>query len=175
MNNIRNTVTGEWGLSASDVRAWFEQQEIMACIADAFEGVLEPFESYAATPPPEFNNATHKLVQLEPLELEGVLTRQWEVVPLTQAEIDAARKALVPAVVTRRQARQALLMAGLLANVQPAIDALEDPMQRGMTQIEWDDSQEFTRDRPLLIQLATALGLDDVALDNLFIQAGGLW
>lgn len=174
MQNIRNTETGEWGLSASDVRAWFEQRGIMACIADAFEGALEPFESYAATPQPEHDPATHKLVQIEPAELEGVLTQQWDVVPLTQAEIDAACKALVPAVVTRRQARQALLLAGLLGNVQPAIDALQDPMQRDMAQIEWDDSQEFTRDRPLLIQLATALGLDGVALDNLFIQAGGL-
>lgn len=174
MNNIRNTDTGEFGLSASDVRAWFEQQGVMACIADAFEGALEPFESYAAAPQPEFNSDTHKAVQREPVEADGVLTQQWEVVALTQAEIDAARKALVPLVVTRRQARQALLMAGLLANVQPAIDALEDPMQRGMAQIEWDDSQEFTRDRPLLIQLASALGLDEVALDNLFITAGGL-
>lgn len=174
MNNIRNTETGEWGLGVNGVRAWFEQQGTMACIADAFEGVLEPFESYAATPQPEHDPETHKVVQLEPAGVEGVLTQRWEAVPLTQAEIDAARKALVPAVVTRRQARQALLMAGLLTNVQPAIDALEDPMQRGMAQIEWDDSQEFTRDRPLLIQLATALGLDDVGLDNLFIQAGGL-
>lgn len=80
----------------------------------------------------------------------------------------------VPASVTRRQARQALLLAGLLDEVQPAIDAIPDSVQRRMAQIEWDDSQEFFRDRPLLIMLATAIGLDAGALDQLFITAAGL-
>ena len=80
----------------------------------------------------------------------------------------------VPAKVTRRQARQALLLAGLLDKVQPAINAIPDPLQRQMAQIEWDDSLEFERQRPLLIQLGNALGLDDAALDAIFIQAEGL-
>lgn len=80
----------------------------------------------------------------------------------------------VPHKVTRRQARQALLLAGKLALVQPAIDAIEDAQQRGLAQIDWDDAQEFERHHPLLIHLATALGLDDEALDNLFIQAASL-
>ena len=79
----------------------------------------------------------------------------------------------VPAKVTRRQARQALLLAGLLDKVQPAIDAIPDPQQRQLAQIEWDDSQDFERYRPLLIQLGYALGLDDAGLDAIFIQAGG--
>lgn len=81
---------------------------------------------------------------------------------------------VVPQEVTRRQAKQALLLAGLLDNVQPAIDAIEDATQRGLVQIEWDDSQVFQRDRPALIGLGTALGLDSDGLDQLFIQAGAL-
>lgn len=42
----------------------------------------------------------------------------------------------VPSKVTRRQARQALAMAGLLNKVQPAIDAIPDPLQRQLAQIE---------------------------------------
>lgn len=80
----------------------------------------------------------------------------------------------VPERVTRRQARQALLLAGLLSNVQPAINAIPDATQRGLMQIEWDDSQEFERHRPSLVALATALGLDAAAVDQLFIRAGGL-
>lgn len=80
----------------------------------------------------------------------------------------------VPASVTRRQARQALLLSGLLDNVQPAIDAIPDATERGMAQIEWDDSQVFERDRPLLIQIGMALGLDDAGLDALFLQAAAL-
>lgn len=80
----------------------------------------------------------------------------------------------VPGTVTRRQARQALLLNGMLDKVQPAIDALTDTTQRGMAQIEWDDSLDFERTRPLVIQIGTAIGLDSVGLDALFIQAAGL-
>ena len=80
----------------------------------------------------------------------------------------------VPEKVTRRQARQALVMAGKLSLVQPAIDAIADPMQRQLMQIEWDDSLEFERGRPTLIQIGGAIGLDAAALDELFVQAAQL-
>lgn len=81
---------------------------------------------------------------------------------------------IVPQSVTRRQALQALLLAGLLDDVQPAIDAIADPMERRMAQIEWDDSLDFVRNRPLLIQIGATLGLDSAALDQLFITAASL-
>jgi hypothetical protein len=80
----------------------------------------------------------------------------------------------VPQSVTRRQAKQALLLAGLLGNVQPALDAIPDATQRTLMQIEWDDSQEFERNRPSLIAIGAALGLDSAALDQLFITAAAL-
>lgn len=80
----------------------------------------------------------------------------------------------VPQEVTRRQARQALLLAGKLDLVQPAIDAIEDPQQRAIMQIEWDDSQTFQRQRPTLIALGTAIGLTSTDLDDLFTQAATL-
>jgi len=80
----------------------------------------------------------------------------------------------VPQTVTRRQAKQALLLANKLHLVQPAIDAIADATQRALMQIEWDESQEFQRTRPSLIAMATAIGLDSDALDALFIQAAKL-
>lgn len=80
----------------------------------------------------------------------------------------------VPQSVTRRQAKQALMLAGLLDNIQPAIDAIANPVQRQFVQIEWDDSQAFERNRPALIALATALGMTSEQLDALFITASGL-
>lgn len=94
------------------------------------------------------------------------------VVPEELEELFAV--ASVPASVTRRQAKQALLLNGLLGNVQPAIDAIPDAMQRAMIQIEWDDSQVFERGRPALIALGSALGLSSAQLDALFIQAAQL-
>lgn len=136
-------------------------------------GFAEAFGSYAPVQPaqpPAHDSATHKAVELAPVQDGGQWRQAWQIAALTAAEL----KALVPPKVTRRQARQALLLAGLLDDVQPAIDAIPDPVQRGLAQIEWDDSQEFERHRPLLIQLAGALGLDGEALDGLFIQAAGL-
>jgi hypothetical protein len=80
----------------------------------------------------------------------------------------------VPQTVTRRQAKQALLLAGKLASVQPAIDAITDPTQRAMMQLEWDESQEFQRQRPALLLLASAIGLDSAGHDQLYITAAGL-
>lgn len=81
---------------------------------------------------------------------------------------------IVPPSVTRRQARQALLLAGLLDQVQVAIDAIPDAVQRGLLQIEWDDGQTFDRDRPTVLTIGAALGLDDAGLDQLFIAAAAL-
>jgi hypothetical protein len=85
----------------------------------------------------------------------------------------------VPAKVTRRQARQALLLAGRLEDVPVAIAALDDGTPEGqqrmrMAQIEWEDSLEFERARPLVIEIAGAIGLDAAALDEMFITAAGL-
>ncbi|MYM34947.1 hypothetical protein GTP38_11425 [Duganella sp. FT94W] len=112
---------------------------------------------------------------------DGAWSVTWNVVDLTPAEIAARDAALaaeqaarVPQKVTRRQARQSLLLAGLLEAVQPTIDAIADPVRRGLAQIEWDDSLEFERRHPLVMNVGVALGLDDAALDALFIQAAAL-
>ena len=80
----------------------------------------------------------------------------------------------VPEKVTARQAVQALISVNKLHLVQPAIDAIADPVQRAMVQAEWDKSQDFERSRPTLIALATAIGLDAAGLDALFVVAEGL-
>lgn len=80
---------------------------------------------------------------------------------------------VVPQVVTMRQARLALLGAGLLPQVETAINALPEP-QRSAARIEWDYSSEVHRDRTFVQQLGAALGLTDQQLDDLFTQAAAL-
>lgn len=165
-----NTDTGDYPVTLAAIKAAHPLTLFPSDFAEAF-GDYAPVQAVTV---PVHDAATHKAVEGAPVLVAGQWQQSWSVVPLSAQELDDARRALVPAKVTRRQARQALLIAGLLDDVQPAINAIADPMQRGLAQIEWDDAQEFERHRPLLIQLATALGLDDEALDNLFIQAGGL-
>ena len=80
---------------------------------------------------------------------------------------------IVPSGVTMRQARLALLDAGLLANVQPAINSLNEP-DKTKAQIEWEYSNALERGNPFVATLGAALGLDAEALDDLFIQAAQL-
>jgi hypothetical protein len=82
--------------------------------------------------------------------------------------------AAVPQKVTARQAHQALILAGLYDAVQTAISAIADPLQRKLAQVEWEKSQEFARDWPLLLSIGQGLGLTDADMDDLFIQAGSL-
>ena len=77
----------------------------------------------------------------------------------------------VPKSVTRRQARQALVLAGKFDLVQPAIDAIPNALQRKLMQIEWDDSQDFARNRPSLIAIGQAIGLTPSEVDDLFRTA----
>lgn len=79
-----------------------------------------------------------------------------------------------PRVVTMRQARLALLDAGLLDDVDAAITAIAEPGQRRAAQIEWDYSSEVHRDKQLVAMLAPALNLTDDQLDELFITASEL-
>lgn len=84
-----------------------------------------------------------------------------------------AAPAAVPTQVTMRQARLALLAAGKLGDVNTAIAALPSP-QKEAAQIEWDFAAVVERQSQIVQLLGLALGLDDAALDALFVQAAAL-
>ncbi len=76
----------------------------------------------------------------------------------------------IPAVVTMRQARLALLQIGKLSQVDAAIATLPSP-QKEEAQIEWQYSNEVQRHNGFVSSLAPALGLTEPDIDNLFIIA----
>lgn len=76
----------------------------------------------------------------------------------------------VPAVVSMRQARLALLGAGLLGAVESGIDGLPEP-DRSAARIEWEYATELRRDHPLIVSLALQLDLSEQQVDALFIAA----
>ena len=80
---------------------------------------------------------------------------------------------LIPSRVSMRQARLALLSAGLLSQVNAAIDALPSP-DKEAAQIQWEYSQEVNRNEPLVTHLANALNLTEAQLDDLFLKASTL-
>ena len=80
---------------------------------------------------------------------------------------------VVPTAVTMRQARLALLGAGLLSQVNSAIAAMTG-MQGDAARIEWEFSSDVRRQQPLVMALGPALGLSAAQLDALFVAAGAL-
>lgn len=76
--------------------------------------------------------------------------------------------------VTMRQARLALLGAGLLDDVDAAIAAIPDPVQRKAVQIEWEYATIVERNSALIQQLAPELGLTEAQVDELFATAARL-
>ena len=89
-------------------------------------------------------------------------------------ELGDVVKILIPESISKRQARQQLIINGLYGNIQPIIDSIEDPTQRLLTQVFWEDSNTFERNHPMLIQFGTALGLTEAELDMMFINASKL-
>ena len=156
-----------------------EWDENNYCTAHALvaDGKAEQFKvcPFYATSKPAHDPLTQAVVDSEPVLIDGVWTQQWEVIALSPEQIAANRKALVPASVTRRKARQALLLSGITKEmVTTALQNIPDPLERGLAMIEWEDSLEFERDRPLVAAMGALFGLNEEQLDELFITAGSL-
>lgn len=75
----------------------------------------------------------------------------------------------VPQSVTPRQARLALLAAGLLDDVNAAVAAAGP-----QAQIDWDYALEIRRDNALIASMAAGLNLTDEQIDDLFRAAAVL-
>lgn len=79
----------------------------------------------------------------------------------------------VPAVVTMRQVRLALLQSGMLTQVNTAVANM--PGAAGdAARIEWGFSSTVERNHPLVQSLIGALGMTDAQLDGLFRLAATL-
>ncbi|MDY0227207.1 MAG: hypothetical protein RBR38_10300 [Desulfomicrobium apsheronum] len=97
-----------------------------------------------------------------------------EMTPEEVAALPPVLPAPIPQLVTPRQAKLALFAAGLLDDVEAAIDAIAEPATKRVAQIEWEYAHEIRRDWPLLLQVAGAMGMTAAELDALFVAAAGL-
>lgn len=80
----------------------------------------------------------------------------------------------IPELVTPRQAKLALFNAGLLSQVEFAIESIQDESVKNEAKIEWNNAEEFRRDWPLLNSIASELNINKATLDALFISASKL-
>lgn len=108
----------------------------------------------------------------QPAEVQEICAKTWT--PEVLAAWQASRPVpSVPNVVTMRQVRLALLQNGLLSQVNDAVAAI--PGVRGdAARIEWEFSISVERRCPLVLTLASAIGLTEAQLDELFTTAAGI-
>lgn len=161
--------TGEYPLSIADIYA-----------AHPLTIAAEYLECYALverSEAPEHNADTHKPVEIEPVEIDGVWRQQWSVVPLNAVELaererqrEAEAAALIPKSCTRRQGQLALLTHGVLDDAEAAIAAITDPVQKREAQIEYE-ADTWERANPFLQQLWAQLGGTPQSLDEAFALA----
>lgn len=79
----------------------------------------------------------------------------------------------VPASVTMRQARLALLGAGMLQTISAALNAM--PGDEGESaRIEWEYATQVDRHSPLVASMTAVMQTTDAAIDQLFIHAATL-
>ena len=101
----------------------------------------------------------------------------WEAFVAAHSDADGnllvtPRPAAPPNRVSMRQARLALVDMGLLATVNSAIDALEEPAKT-VASIEWDYAHIVERNSAIVAMLSAAIGLSSNQVDNLFRVAAG--
>lgn len=97
-----------------------------------------------------------------------------EIVDLFESEQDEFNRIFIPKVVSQRQLRTQLLLDGFdLNDVQLAINELTEP-NKSIAQIAWDYAITFERDSPLLMCLASNLGLTQNEVDTIFLNASKL-
>lgn len=112
--------------------------------------------------PPAYNAAAERWEQ------------QWSARDFTEQEIADNLAALrAEMVVTPRQARLALLGAGKLADIETAIEGLEEPTKTAV-KIEWEYAGSIERMSSWVQAMTLALAMTDEQVDQLFEQAATL-
>jgi len=96
---------------------------------------------------------------------------EWVSNPALHAQWEYERS--IPQEVTMRQARLALLGAGLLGGVDAAIASLPSPTKEAAS-IEWEYAAVVQRSSGLVPAMATALGMTSEQIDALFVAAANL-
>ena len=96
-----------------------------------------------------------------------------EVAPYAPRSPEEARAAMPT--LSARQFRLGLIDGGIdLADVETAITAIPDPVERQKGQVEWEYATQFNRLHPLVVQLSSALGLTPEQVDAMWEESATL-
>lgn len=93
--------------------------------------------------------------------------------PPEEPRVDPLQAERAAMVVSRLQARAALLQAGLLDKVEKAVNGglLTASATDALTRLAWNEATEFRRNSPTIAAISGLLGFGPEALDELFRSA----
>lgn len=124
-----------------------------------------------SVPVPEYDSITQSVRELGPEETPDGFFQQWEVYELSEEEIAANQRALVPPIVSRFQALAVMHLAGILPTIEAAMESPDaDPLHK----LAWKEAREFNRDSPTIAAMSAQLNMSEEEVDNLFILASTL-
>lgn len=149
--------TPTWPYSLSDMKRDNPQVSFPANLA-AYDTTAHHVYPVQPVEPPQQTGMV--AVEVQPVLVGGVWTQQWELQPEPPAP--------VPDSVSMAQARLALLDAGLLDQVDAALAAIPDPIERRAAQVRWDYETRVRYDDQLVRDLKSAFGLTSQQFDELF-------
>lgn len=96
-------------------------------------------------------------------------THEWRngaAVPIPEPEPEPPT---VPAVVSRAKGKIVLIRAGLWQSVLDYVAAIPDPVQKAIAEVALHDTQEWSRNSPLMAAISSALGVTEEQMDQLFV------
>lgn len=94
--------------------------------------------------------------------------------PVWSGEVWMEGEPELPLRITRRQGKQQLVISGYDEQVKATIDAIEDPVQRKLTWIWYNDEDYWDIDSPQLLGLAHLMEIPDHEIVELFKSASTL-
>lgn len=172
MTHYINTLTGDYPVTFEQLRAQYPQ----TMFPQDFAGDFEHFAAVSMDDYPAYDAATHKVVALAPVLTDGEWQQAWEIVALSQQEIDDALLAGVPSSCTPAQGLVALFVVNGIteADVATAIAGIPDAAQRYTAQIGFTRATAWERNSATMQALAALLGLSESDLSTLFTYAAGV-
>lgn len=150
--------------SEADLRAALNDYKSELAAHALTEGVPAPLPAY---------EILRNIVRVEIVNGEPIVMGDFTVEMPLESESDEPQAQIPVTVITMRQARLALLGAGLLDAVGAAIAGIPGD-QGAAARIEWEYAMTLRREHPLVAALAQSLGLTSEQIDALFEQAGRL-
>lgn len=165
------TSTGAYPLGATQIMAMFPNTSFPTDQDKRDEALAAlGYVLVIHAPEPEHNPETHRINRwAKPMLVDGVWTLGWDVVPLTEEELDLNLVSWRASTsVTPRQFRLALLDAGLLDDVEAMI-----PNMPRAVQVEWEYSILLERGNPQWDVLGAAMSPPKTSedIDNIFRHA----